>query len=132
VSFALVLKPLNVSSFALVLKPLNVSQWCVKKSKLEGTEIMAKKKIPVVKAKITKVKRAKRKSQRYQSWEVWSLLAGRPDYDEAADGVLMDHYPDQRVDPPKEEDFEEQQEARERDGEMEHDVWQEEGYPERD
>ncbi len=43
----------------------------------------------------------------------------------------MDHYPDQRVDPPEEEDFDAAQEAREREGEMRHDAWQEEGYPER-
>lgn len=44
----------------------------------------------------------------------------------------MDHYPDQRVEPPREKDFDAEQEAREREGEIQHDLWQEEGYLERE
>ena len=43
----------------------------------------------------------------------------------------MDHDPELPIDQPEEEDFDAEQEAREREGEIKHDMWQEDGYPER-
>ncbi len=44
----------------------------------------------------------------------------------------IDHLPDQRVDPPRERDFEEEQEDREREGEARFEMWRADGYPERE
>ena len=44
---------------------------------------------------------------------------------------MPDASPELPIDSPREEDFEAEQEAREREGEIRHDMWQEEGYPER-
>lgn len=42
----------------------------------------------------------------------------------------MFNQPELPIDPPREKDFDEEQEAREREGEIRHDMWQEDDYRE--